>query len=45
MALTNERIKERLSEKFTDSLFDWAEPYGMLTFSGLKEINLKEIYE
>lgn len=41
MALTNERIKERLSEKFADSLFDWAEPYGMLTFTGLKEINLK----
>ena len=41
MSLTNEKIKERLVEKFGDDLIDWSEPYGMLTFTGPKELNLK----
>lgn len=41
MSLNNELIKKRLTEKFADDLFDWAEPYGMLTFTGHKELNLK----
>ena len=41
MSLTNEEIKRRLVEKFGDDLVDWSEPYGMLTFTGPKELNLK----
>lgn len=41
MALTNEHIKQRLQEKFGDALTDFEEPYGLLTFSGPKELNLK----
>jgi len=41
MGLTYETIKEKLTEKFGDQLTDWAEPYGMLTFTGPKEINIK----
>src|SRR3954454_1693647 len=41
MALSNDIVKERLTEKFGEQLFDWQEPYGMLTFSASKEINLK----
>ena len=41
MSLTNERIQQRLNEKFPDQLYNWQEPYGMLTFTGSKEINLK----
>ena len=41
MSLTNEKIKERLVEKFGGDLIDWSEPYGMLTFTGPKELNLK----
>lgn len=41
MALTNERIKEKLVEKFGDQLAGWEEPYGMLTFSAPREMNLK----
>lgn len=41
MSLSNERIKERLLEKFGDSLNEWDEPYGMLTFAAPKENNLK----
>lgn len=41
MSLTNETIKQRLVEKFGDELLDWSEPYGMLTFTGPKELNLK----
>lgn len=41
MGLTNEIIRERLTEKFADQLFDWQEPYGMLTFTAPKEMNLK----
>jgi NADH-quinone oxidoreductase subunit C len=39
--LTNETIQQRLTEKFGDQLTDWQEPYGMLTFTAPKEINLK----
>ena len=39
--LTNEIIKQKLTEKFGDQLTDWQEPYGMLTFTAPKEINLK----
>jgi NADH-quinone oxidoreductase subunit C len=41
MILTNDTIKSRLIEKFGDQLTGWEEPYGMLTFVGPKEINLK----
>ena len=41
MALSNEIIKQRLSDKFPDQLTNWEEHYGMLTFTGPKEINLK----
>ena len=41
MALSNEIIKSRLIEKFGDQLIDWQEPYGMLTFSAPKDLNLK----
>ena len=41
MALTNETIKLRLTEKFPDVLTNWQEPYGMLTFAAPKEFNLK----
>lgn len=41
MSLTNETIQQRLTEKFGDQLTDWQEPYGMLTFTAEKDINLK----
>lgn len=41
MSLTNETIKEKLTEKFGDTLTNWQEPYGMLTFTAPKEFNLK----
>ncbi len=41
MALSNDIIREKLTEKFPDQLFDWQEPYGMLTFTASKENNLK----
>jgi NADH-quinone oxidoreductase subunit C len=41
MALTNERIKERLVEKFGEQVSAFSEPYGMLTFEAPKELNLK----
>ena len=41
MPLNNEKIQQILTEKFGDQLTDWQEPYGMLTFIGPKEINLK----
>lgn len=39
--LNNERIKQRLTEKFGEQLTAFSEPYGMLTFEAPKEINLK----
>jgi NADH-quinone oxidoreductase subunit C len=41
MSLSNESIQSRLTEKFGDLLTDWKEPYGMLTFTAPKELNLK----
>ncbi len=41
MTLTNDIVKQRLIEKFGDQLTDWQEPYGMLTFEALKDLNLK----
>ena len=39
--LSNENIQQRLTEKFGDQLTDWQEPYGMLTFTAPKDLNLK----
>lgn len=39
--LTNEIIQQKLTEKFPDQLTDWQEPYGMLTFTAPKDLNLK----
>jgi NADH-quinone oxidoreductase subunit C len=41
MPLTNETIQQKLTEKFGDVLTNWQQPYGMLTFTGPKELNLK----
>ena len=41
MALTNDTIKQKLSEKFGDQLTDWQEPYDMLTFTAPKDLNIK----
>ena len=41
MSLTNDIIKQRLSEKFGESVTNFTEPYGMLTFEAPKEMNLK----
>ena len=41
MSLTNDRIKEKLIEKFGDQVSNFEEPYGMLTFEISKDMNLK----
>ena len=41
MALTNEIIKTRLTEKFGDQVSNFEEPYGMLSFEAPKDLNLK----
>jgi NADH-quinone oxidoreductase subunit C len=41
MPLNNEKIQQVLTAKFGDQLTDWQAPYGMLTFTGPKEMNLK----
>ena len=41
MELSNDFIKERLSQKFGDQVTNIEEPYGMLTFEVPKEINLE----
>jgi len=41
MALTNDIIKEKLIQKFGEQFADFSEPYGMLTFTAPKELNLK----
>jgi NADH-quinone oxidoreductase subunit C len=41
MALSNDTIKQKLTEKFGDQLTHWEEPYGMLTFTAPKDLNLK----
>ena len=39
--LNNEIIKLKLTEKFGDQLTNWEEPYGMLTFTAPRDLNLK----
>ena len=39
--MTNDTIKQKLTEKFDDQLTDWQEPYGMLTFTAPKDLNIK----
>lgn len=41
MALTNEIIRQKLTEKFGEAITGFEEPYGMLTFTTDKELNLK----
>ncbi len=41
MSLTNEIIRQKLTDKFGEEIFDWEEPYGMLTFTSHKDLNLK----
>jgi NADH-quinone oxidoreductase subunit C len=41
MSLTNEHIRQRLTEKFPEQLSGFEEPYGMLTFEAPKDLNLK----
>ncbi len=41
MSLTNDIIQQKLTEKFGDQITEWAEPYGMLTFTAPKDLNLK----
>lgn len=41
MALTNDYIRQRLTEKFGDQVQNFEEPFGMLTFEAPKELNLK----
>ena len=41
MSLNNEQIQQKLTDKFGDALTDWVQPYGMLTFTAPKELNLK----
>ena len=41
MALTNDIIKQRLIEKFGETLTNFDEPYGLLTFEAPKDMNLK----
>lgn len=41
MSLSNEIIKNRLTDKFGDVLTDWSESFGMLTFTAPRDLNLK----
>jgi NADH-quinone oxidoreductase subunit C len=41
MALTNEIIKSRLTEKFGESIAGMEEPYGMLSVTVPRDLNLK----
>jgi NADH-quinone oxidoreductase subunit C len=41
MIVTNEIIRQKLTDKFGDGLTGWEEPYGMLTFTSSKDLNLK----
>ncbi len=41
MGLTNQQVQQRLTEKFGEELTNWQEPYGMLTFTAPKDLNLK----
>ena len=39
--ITNENIQQKLTEKFGESVSNFTEPYGMLTFEAPKDFNLK----
>ncbi len=39
--MTNESLQQQLTDKFGDQLTNWQQPYGMLTFTAPKELNLK----
>ena len=39
--MTNDFIRQRLTEKFDDQLTSWEEPYGFLGFTAPKDMNLK----
>lgn len=39
--LDNNQIKQKLEEKFGENVTGFEEPYGMLTFTSPKDINLK----
>lgn len=41
MSLTNDQIILRLQDKFGDQIYNVEQPYGMLTFSANKDLNLK----
>lgn len=41
MSLTNDTIKQKLTEKFGDVFTEWQEPYGMLTFTAPRDLNIK----
>lgn len=41
MALTQERVRLRLTERFGESLTEWGEPHGLLSFTAPRELNLK----
>jgi len=41
MSLSNEKVQQKLTEKFGEQLTAWEQPYGMLTFTAPKELNLK----
>ncbi len=41
MSLTNEHIKNKLTEKFGDALTSFEESFGIMSFHAPKELNLK----
>ncbi len=41
MAISNEYIQQKLTEKFGDQVFNFEETYGMLSFEAHKDLNLK----
>src|SRR5574338_1348930 len=41
MALTNDIVKQKLTEKFGEQVSNFDEPYGLLTFEAPKDMNLK----
>jgi NADH-quinone oxidoreductase subunit C len=41
MALSNEIIRQQLTDRFGEDIYNWEEPYGMLTFTAQKDLNLK----
>lgn len=43
MSLSNDLIKQQLTEKFGDKVSRFEEPYGMLTFEVPKELNIETL--